>query len=157
MSRTGEAHRDAARRRGIVALSLVGAANMALIAAHQLGIVRHLPDPPIRGFDADRVTTSSAAYPFGIPDATIAVGALALNVVLARAGGDQRAQRAPWLPIAAAGHAGVQAAAAAVYFTLMPTRVKAWCAYCLLGAAINVGVFALTIPEAQTALRAGSV
>lgn len=147
---------DAARRRAIVALSLAGASNMGLIAAHQLGIVRHLPDPPIRGFNADRVTTSSAAYPFGIPDATIAVGALALNVVLACAGGARRARRSPWLPVAAAAHAGVQAAAAAVYFTLMPTKVKAWCAYCLFGAAINISVFALTIPEAQAALRSAS-
>ena len=141
---------DLRRRRGVVGLSLVGAVNMTLIALRQLGVIRHLPDPPLPGFDADRVTTSRAAYPLGVPDAPLAVAGLALNVLLARAGGgDDRAARAPWLPVVAAVHAGSQATAAAVYFTLMPTKIKAWCAYCLLGAAVNAAVFALTLAEAR--------
>ena len=36
------------RRRGIVVLSLLGAASLGLATLRQTGIVRHLPDPPAR-------------------------------------------------------------------------------------------------------------
>jgi hypothetical protein len=52
---------------------LVTAASAALVtllpaAAHQLGCLTHLPDPPGEFFASDRITESKAAHPLGIPD-----------------------------------------------------------------------------------------
>jgi uncharacterized membrane protein len=38
------------------------------IAASQLGLLSHLPDPPSRIFDSDRIANSPLAHPWGIPD-----------------------------------------------------------------------------------------
>jgi hypothetical protein len=34
----------------------------------------------------------------------------------------------------------------------MPAKEKAWCGYCITGALANIGIFALTLPEAKEAL-----
>lgn len=116
-------------------------------------MIRHLPDPPLRGFDSDRVNSSDVAYQFGVPDGTLSLAAFAVNVPLAAAGAADRARRAPWIPLFAAGKAAIEAVAAAWYFYQMPAREKAWCGYCIIGAFVSVGVFALTVPEARRALR----
>jgi uncharacterized membrane protein len=144
---------DLRRRRAVIGLSLVGMASMAVVSLLQTGMVRHLPDPPVRGFDSDRVNASDVAYQFGVPDGTLSLAAFAANVPLAAAGGADRARRLPWLPVLAAGKAAVEAAAAAWYFYQMPAREKAWCGYCIVGALASMGVCALTLPEARRALR----
>ena len=74
----------AARERALLLLSALGAANMAAISLRQLGAIRHLPDPPLRGFDADRVTVDREAWIFGIPDAPIETASHLANMPLAR-------------------------------------------------------------------------
>jgi uncharacterized membrane protein len=76
-----------------------------------------------------------------------------MNLPLAGFGGVSRAERTPYVPIAAAVKSGVEAAAAGWYFYQMPVKEKKWCAYCIAGAITNVAVFALTVPEAVRALR----
>ena len=51
-------------------------------------------------------------------------------------------------------NAAVEAVATAWYFYHMPAKEKAWCGYCILGALVNVGIFALTLPEAGKAFTA---
>ena len=71
------------------------------VTLYQLGIVRHLPDPPLPGFDADKVHASPQAYPIGsIPDGAIGIASYAATLALALACSPQRAQRRPWLPVA---------------------------------------------------------
>jgi uncharacterized membrane protein len=41
------------------------------VAAHQLGVLAHLPDPPGELFASDRITESKAAHPLGIPDSLL--------------------------------------------------------------------------------------
>jgi uncharacterized membrane protein len=53
------------------------------VAAHQLGCLRHLPDPPGRLFASDKITESRAAYPFGIPDGVLGLGSYAVTLALA--------------------------------------------------------------------------
>jgi hypothetical protein len=36
----------------------------------------------------------------------------------------------------------------------MPAKEKKWCAYCIVGALANFGIFALTVPEALKAVAA---
>jgi uncharacterized membrane protein len=144
---------DLRRRRAVIGLSLVGMASMAVVSLLQTGVVRHVPDPPLRGFDSDRVNASDVAYQFGVPDGTLSLAAFAVNVPLAAAGGADRARRHRWLPLLAAGKAAIEATAAAWYFYQMPAREKAWCGYCIVGALASFGVCALTLPEARRALR----
>jgi hypothetical protein len=35
----------------------------------------------------------------------------------------------------------------------MPAKEKAWCGYCVVGALANIGIAALTVPEAKKALE----
>jgi uncharacterized membrane protein len=140
------------RRRAIIALSLLGLGTAAAASLLQTGVIKHLPDPPVGNFDADKVITSDEAYVFGIPDATLALTGLAMNVMLAAWGRSDRARERPYISIIAAGKSAAEAVAAGWYFYQMPTKEKAWCAYCITGAAVYFSVFALTIPEAADAL-----
>jgi hypothetical protein len=49
-------------RRAIVLASLVGTACMAVTTLFQMGVFRHLSDPPLEGFDSDKVNASDLAY-----------------------------------------------------------------------------------------------
>ena len=148
---TGGSSNDLTRRRAIIGLSLVGLGIAAAATLLQTGLVKHLPDPPLGNFDADKVITSDEAYVFGIPDATVALAGLALNVPIAAYGSRNRAEKRPLVPVFAAFKSATEAAAAAWYFYQMPAKQKTWCAYCIAAAAVYFGIFALTLPEAATA------
>jgi len=49
-------------RRWIIGLSLFGAAVGQIVSLYQISILKHLPDPPLPIFDADRVDASNYAY-----------------------------------------------------------------------------------------------
>jgi uncharacterized membrane protein len=53
------------------------------VAAHQLGALKHLPDPPGAIFDSDAITESQAAHPFGIPDALPGLASYVTTLTLA--------------------------------------------------------------------------
>jgi len=144
---------NARRRRKIIGLSLFGVAAMAAVSLFQTGIIKHLPDPPVDGFDSDKVNSSDTAYALGVPDGTVSLASLAANVPIAAFGGENRHAEMPLVPILAAGKAIVEAAAAGWYFYQMPTKEKAWCGYCIAGALTNVGIAWLTLPEAKQAWK----
>jgi hypothetical protein len=50
------------RRRQVVCLSLVSATCMGVFAAYQMGLLRHVPEPPVPMLDADKVDASPEAY-----------------------------------------------------------------------------------------------
>jgi hypothetical protein len=64
----GGTSRDLDRRRRIATLAGFGAVDFAIISLYQLGVIRHLPDPPGRLFDSDKVNAAASAYRFGAPD-----------------------------------------------------------------------------------------
>jgi len=125
---------------------------MAAVSLLQAGLVKHLPDPPLDGFESDRVNSSKTAHKLGVPDGTLSLAALAVNVPLAAYGGENRAEKMPAVPIVAAAKAGVEAAVAGRFFYEMRMKEKAWCPYCITGAIANAAIFALTIPEAIKAI-----
>jgi uncharacterized membrane protein len=141
------------RRRGVIGLSLVGMAAMTAVTLFQTGVIKHLPDPPIDGFDSDKVNSSDTAYALGVPDGALSLASLAANIPLAALGGENRADEQPLVPIAAAGKALVEAMVAGWYFYQMPTKEKAWCGYCIVGALCNFGIAALAFPEAKRAIE----
>jgi hypothetical protein len=59
------------QRRIILALSLIGIASMAPTTLLQIGVLKHLPDPPLKSFNSDKVNSSYDAYRFGVPDGTL--------------------------------------------------------------------------------------
>ncbi len=140
-------------RRGVIGLSLVGMAAMTAVTLFQTGVVKHLPDPPIAGFDSDKVNSSDTAYALGVPDGALSLASLAANIPLAAFGGENRVSDAPLIPLAAAAKATVEAAVAGWYFYQMPTKEKAWCGYCIVGAMTNWGIAALTLMEAKKAWK----
>lgn len=144
---------DLRLRRGIIGLSLIGMASMTAVTLLQTGIVKHLPDPPVGNFDSDRVNSSDTAYRLGVPDGAISLATLAANIPMAAFGGADRVTKMPWVPLIAAAKAIIEAAAASWYFYQMPAKEKAWCGYCVVGALANIGIAALTLPEAKKALQ----
>ena len=146
------------RRRAIVGLSLVGLCSMGLVSLYQVGLLRHLPDPPLRRFHADKVSASFRGYQYGVSHGALSVTAHALNIVLAATGGRGRSGMIPWLPMIAAGKAAAEAGMAAkTVLHQMPAVERAWCSYHLVNAMAHVGSFLLTLPEAWEALRHGSM
>ncbi|HEU4686112.1 MAG TPA: vitamin K epoxide reductase family protein [Nitrospira sp.] len=141
-------------RRGIVVLAVLGLGTGALMSLFQTGVIRHLPDPPIRRFHSDRVNASYAAYQYGVPAGPLSVALHATSLLLASAGGRGRATRPAWLPFAAAGKAAVEAGAAARYlFHRLPVVERSWCAYGIVDAVLRIGMFVLSLPEACEAAR----
>ncbi|MDP8921748.1 MAG: vitamin K epoxide reductase family protein [Chloroflexota bacterium] len=141
-----------ADRRWVVGLSLVGMASMAAVSLLQTGVVGHLPDPPLPGFNSDKVNLSKTAFPLGIPDGTLGLLSFALNLPLAAYGPADRARRMPWLPVLGTAKALIDSVVSAWYFYQMPAREKAWCAYCVLSAFANFGILAASLPEGRRAL-----
>ena len=140
------------RRRGTIAVSLIGIGAMAFTTMLQMGIVRRLPDPPIRRFDTKRVNLSEEAFSYGGPDSPIVILMHAINMVLASTGGADRARHNPWLPLIAAALAGGQSAMAAKYlFYQMPYVDEAYCPYCIVDALTHFATLGLVLPEAVEA------
>lgn len=142
------------RRRAIIGLSLIGMGAMTAVTLLQTGIVKHLPDPPIDSFDSDKVNSSDTAYALGVPDGTLSLASLAANIPIAAFGGENRHEKQPLVPILAAGKSVVEAVVAGWYFYQMPTKEKAWCGYCIIGALANFGIAALSLAEAKDAYQA---
>lgn len=61
----------------------VAIASLVPVVLHQLGVVRHLPDPPSSVFDSDRITGSQMAHPLGIPDGVLGVASYGTTLMLA--------------------------------------------------------------------------
>lgn len=124
---------------------------MALTTLLQTGVVRNLPDPPLRRFRTKKVNSSDEAYSYGGPDSPIAITAHGVNMVLASMGGSDRARRHPLLAVLAA---AAQARTAARYlFHQMPKVDRAWCPYCIVDALSHFATLALTLPCGWKALR----
>jgi hypothetical protein len=85
-----------ARRRKIAGLALTAAGSMGLISLYQMGIIEHLPEPPLPRFDADKVDAAAEAYAkLSTPDAVIGLGNYAATLGLAAMGGQDRATERP--------------------------------------------------------------
>ncbi len=143
---------DLRRRRAIIAVSLAGMTSMTLVSLFQTGMLKHLPEVPLPGFDSDKVNGAGAAYRLGVPDATLAAMGCALNLPIAAMGGADRAREQPLVPVLAALKGALDAAIAARYVYEMPAKRGAWSSYSIVAALVDWTVFGLTLPEARRAL-----
>lgn len=95
------------------------------IAAHQLGLLDHLPDPPSWIFDSDKITDSASAHPLGIPDSLLGLGSYGLTLTLVMlAQKNERAKKLLALKLVADGSvAAVNVVKQVVSFR----RLCSWC------------------------------
>ena len=145
---------DLTRRRRIAGLSVVGAAAGAIVGLYQMGVVRHLPDPPLSVFDSDQVDASAYAYKRGRqPDGPAMLVSYGLTMVLAAVGGKDRARELPWAPVALAVKAASDVGTALLLAKEEWATNKKLCAYCQAASVASVVTLALALPEAKRAAR----
>jgi hypothetical protein len=143
-----------AQRRGIVSLSLVAVGSMGLITLYQMGVIKHLPEPPLSNLDADKVDASAEAYSrFSTPDGVLGIGNYAVTMGLAAMGGQERARTQPWIPLVLAAKVGFDVSQAIRLFFDQKTKQHAFCSWCLLAAGTTVAIVPLAIPETWAAIR----
>ena len=146
---------DLTRRRWIVGLSLLGTVAAQVVTLYQVGIVKNLPDPPLKIFDSARVDASDYAYRrMNTPDALMMLVSYGVTALLASAGGKDRAASAPWLPIAMGLKVLGDTATAVELGREEWQENKALCAYCQLATVASVASVALAIPEVRRAAQA---
>ena len=74
---------DSAFRATVVVACFAALFTLLPVAAHQLGCLDHVPDPPGDVFASDRITDSASAHPLGIPDSLLGLGSYAVTLALA--------------------------------------------------------------------------
>jgi uncharacterized membrane protein len=142
------------RRRWIIGLSLAGVAIGKVVALYQTGIIKHLPDPPLKLFNSDKVDASDYAYKRAqTPDALFMIITYGITAALAGAGGRDRARTHPALPLALAGKAAYDAAVCTQLGIEEWRENKALCAYCQVATLISFATLALSLFEARDAAR----
>jgi hypothetical protein len=142
------------QRRRATALTLGAIGALGVVSLHQVGFVRHLPEPPLRWLDADRVDAGPEAYArFGVPDAVLGMASHAATLGLIAMGGADRSVRQPWIPLLAAAKAGLDAAGAVRGTAAQWTRHRAFCGWCLLAAGAAVATLPLVAGEARASWR----
>lgn len=123
---------------------------MLHIGLFQMGIVRHLPEPPLPRMRADVVDAAASAYrPLGLPmpDAFLGLVSYAVTAALAVVGGADR-HRTLWiLPLALGVKVLVDAGQAARLSWLQWADHRAFCFWCLLAAAATFASVPLAAPE----------
>lgn len=145
---------DLNRRRAIVGLSLVGVAAGVIVTAYQTGLIDHLPDPPGAVWDSDKVDASDYAYRrFQTPDALAMIVTYGVTAWLAGAGGKDRAETLPWLPVALAAKLVADVATTVQLGREEWAENKKLCAYCQAATVASVVSLPLALPEALRGLR----
>jgi uncharacterized membrane protein len=114
----------------------VALATLVPVALYQLGAISRLPDPPLSIFDSERITSSSAAHPFGIPDALLGLASFAATLTLALV--SKRSQLAKSL---LGPKLALDASAAGFNATRQVVSFGKLCSWCM-GTALSAGVMA---------------
>lgn len=145
---------DLHRRRWIIGLSMVGTVAAQVVSLYQTGIIKHLPDPPIPLFNSDKVDASDYAYKRAdTPDALLMLVSYGLTAVLAGAGGKNRADTHPALPVAMGLKTVADTALALQLGREEWQENKALCTYCQAATLASAASVVLAVPEVIRAVR----
>lgn len=121
-----------------------------------MGILKHLPEPPLPRMDADEVDAAPMAYrPMGLPmpDASLGLVSYAVTGALAVVGGPDR-HRALWLvPLALAAKVLVYAVQAGRLSWAQWAHHEAFCFWCIVAATMTFLSVALAVPETVLTLK----
>jgi uncharacterized membrane protein len=104
----------------------VALASLLPVAAHQLGMLEHLPDPPGRLFDSDGITESPAAHPLGIPDSVLGIASYSATLALLYAA----RRRAPLPSALLKWKLGLDASAASANSVRQVVKFRRVCSWC---------------------------
>lgn len=125
---------------------------MGLVAAYQAGLLRRVPEPPLRLFDADHVDASAEAYQYlKVPDAALGLVSYATTLALATAGNARRAEERPWLPVALAAKVALDAAGAIYLSAEQASKHRRFCSWCLAASAATMAMVPQVVPETRAA------
>ncbi len=156
--RTGDGEHLRHRRR-ILSLALGAAGSMGIISLYQMGVIRHIPEPPLPRLHADKVDASAEAYSyFSTPDAVLGFVSYAGTMVLAAMGAPDRARSRPRIPLVLAGKVVADALQAGKLTVDQWIKHRAFCGWCLLAAGLTFAAVPEALPEARAAwqtLRGG--
>lgn len=140
------------RRRAIAGLSIFSCTVLGGIALFQLGVIKHLPGPPLPGFEPEEVHGSREAYAhFGVPDAFLGMASYAVTACLAAMGPGDRWRRDRWIPVAMAAKTSLDAAMAGKLVTEEAVKFRKFSLRSLLIAAATFTALPLALPEALRA------
>ncbi len=141
-----------ARRRRISAFTLGAMASLGTVAAYQVGLLKHLPEPPGRFFDADRVDASAEAYQFlKTPDAALGLASYAATLVLAGRRAGEHPSSHPMLSLVLGAKVAADAAGALLLTVEQGTKHRRFCSWCLAAAALSVATLPQVVPEVRAA------
>ncbi len=140
------------RRRGIIGLSLFSCGVLGAVALYQTGILKKLPEPRARFFNAAKVHGSEQAYSLlATPDALLGLASYAVTAALAGMGPENRSRTHPWMALAM-GLKLLADSAIAGKLTLDECRkFRAFSLWSLLIAAATWTALPLALPEAKAA------
>ncbi len=140
------------RRRRVGALALSAIGSMAVVTAYQLGLLKHLPEPPLGALDADTVDASGEAYEYlKTPDAALGLASYAVTLVLAGMGSGRRAQERPWIPLALAAKVALDALSGLYLTVEQGSKHRRFCSWCLVAAGLSAAMVPQVVPEARVA------
>jgi uncharacterized membrane protein len=141
-------------RRRAAALALGATGALGVVSAYQIGVLKHIPEPPVRLFEADKVDASGEAYVlFSMPDGILGMLSAVTTAALATMGTHDRVRRQPWLPLALAAKAGLDGVYAVLLTVEQGTKHKRFCSWCLTAAAASIATIPAVLPEARAAWR----
>lgn len=139
------------RRVAIGALGIVGVADSLYMLAYHVGLIDSLVCP-FFGEGCNIVGRSKHARHFGVPNALSGVVGYSLIAALALRP-NRHPERRRLQSLALAGM-GTSAAAVGAYLAWeQKSKVRAWCFWCLLSAAISLAITPLAISELRQTLR----
>ena len=142
------------RRRAVVALSNVGALAGVIVGLYQTGVISHLPDLPGKIWNSDKVDASDYAYKRArTPDALMMTVSYGITAWLAGAGGKDRVERMPLVPVALAAKVLGDAAFALKLGQEEWRTNKALCWYCQSATVASLASVPLVLPEAVKGLK----
>ncbi|MGB8960425.1 MAG: glycoside hydrolase family 15 protein [Pseudonocardiaceae bacterium] len=142
------------QRRRIALLQTATAAMLGVVGLYQFGLLRSVPEPPLRWLDADRVDASGEAYSLlHTPDSSLGIMSAGMSLVLAGMGGATRYQQQPWIPLALLAKSLLDAAGGLVLTAEQLTKHKRLCSWCTATAALLVATVPVAVPEARAAWR----
>ncbi len=140
------------RTRGVMAVSALAMLGLGIVTLRQLGVIKHLPDPPGSLFDSNRIVMSRQARKLaGIPDGILGLGSYGATLGLA-VWDFRRPSRGSCLTLAAKIVFDVSQA--------LSRSVRQWpefgclCSWCLLPVSCSILGLVIILPEANAALRA---
>lgn len=140
-------------KRKLAILASLGLLDFIVISLYQLGVIRRLPDLPVKGIDSNYVNASKEAYKMGLPDGPVSAAVYAIILVLIGVKGTKRSGREPIWDVLLGGAIAANAGGALDYLRVMIFKQKKICLYCVFGAIVNLIMLKLFAGRAWNALK----